>query len=160
MFPFTRLCPSTKVSGQQPEYPAFIPIFPNGPHSQQISAWGRHTGGQGEEGGIRQELALSVHPGPSQAPPRRLWGGQGLHLARVPSSGASRSRATVGDAQLGLMPVACKKPGSRLQRKRGSLVELHDGNRVSPVYLRKPLTFYDLKCKLSLLWAENSQTRI
>ena len=53
--------------------PVFIPIFLKGALSQQISAHGGPTGAKARKG-VRQELALSVHPGRSQALPERLWG--------------------------------------------------------------------------------------
>ena len=59
--------------------------------------------------------------------PREVVGwALGLHLVRVTSPEHTHGRQQdkrLKDWIVGLMPVACKKPGSRLQRKMGGRVE-------------------------------------
>jgi hypothetical protein len=102
-----------------------------------------------------QELALSVHPKPSQALPERLWGGVlGLYLVRVPppglhGSGHSRAGgdrrhiwAATGKGYKGGADGAgagrLQKAGSRLQRKIGGRVT----RRQYATLKRKRLRFF------------------
>ena len=85
-------------------------------------------------------LTLIVHPGPSQTPTGGLWGSLGLHLVRVTSPEHTHGRQQdkrLKDWIVELMPVACKKPGSRLQRKMGGRVECPTGLQEKTLLLGK-----------------------